>query len=139
MPRTYEIHVLDEDDPIVVEKCEHELAGVRFTDAEGHQVFLPWHRVEGIRSYRTPDEPPVAADVDAPVPVEAEPAPPEGTGDTEPAGDAEPDGKGGKASEWADADPDVVRAWAREQGKDVKDSGPIPKSVLSAYAAAHSD
>ena len=51
MPRTYEIHYTDDTDAAVVENCSQDAAGVRFSDDEGNQVFVPWHRVDEIRSY----------------------------------------------------------------------------------------
>jgi hypothetical protein len=45
----------------------------------------------------------------------------------------------GRAREWpSDADNATMRAWAREQGLDVNESGPVSKSVATAYAAHNS-
>ena len=143
MPRTYEIHYTDGTDAAVVENCSQDAAGVRFSDDEGNQVFVPWHRVDEIRSYRTPDEPTPAADVEGTVNADETPDEPEVEPETEPSKakatkKAAPDPAASKASEWAEADPAVVRAWAKEQKLDVADSGTIPKDVLAAYSAAHS-
>jgi hypothetical protein len=44
-----------------------------------------------------------------------------------------------RAREWpSDADNATMRAWAREQGLDVNESGPVSKSVATAYAANNS-
>lgn len=155
MPRTYEVHIVDEDDPVVVDKVTEEGPGVRFTDQDGNQVFLPWRRVDAVVSYRTPDDVPAEADEDGTYVLEPGPnavTPPASTEEKPPsaakaskatkrsaAGSESPvDPNASTAKEWANADPADVRAWAKEQGKDVSDSGPLPKDVLTAYAAAHS-
>lgn len=138
MERVHEIYITDGGAPIRASRCSEDGVGVRYTDDEGRQVRVPWGRVDRVVTSRLVEdpadlEPDDALAGDVIVPPAAEPE-----GDDTPDTNGEPDGKASKASEWADADPDVVRAWARKHGEDVKDSGPIPKAVLSKYAAAHS-
>jgi hypothetical protein len=167
MPRTYEIHTKD-GDPVVVDKVTEDGAGVRYTDPDGNQVFVPWGGVDKVVSYRTPDDVPAEVDEDGTYVLEpgpnavTPPLTPQNEDDQPPAAKAEKAekatkaakkaaaaGVGGKepakgdpqatkASEWASADPDVVRSWAKDNGHEVADSGPLSKDVLSAYAAAHS-
>lgn len=155
----------DDDDevnysgPITLDKAPTEDGiGVRFSAGEAKQVRIPWQNIAAVlRVPRSDDD----GDYDDPTEGALVPPgalePPTGTeGTGEPvkgdSGDqgakSDPgsgDGKGekvdtkvSKAKEWADDDPAKIRAWAKENGVNVSESGPIPKATLAKYAAAKS-
>lgn len=154
----------DDDDiggswPIVLDKPPTEDGiGVRFSAGEARTVRIPWGNIAAVlRVPRSDDD----GDYDDPtegalVPPGALEPPAGGEGTGEPVkgdsgdqgakSDAGSDaGKGekvdtkvSKAKEWANDDPAAIRAWAKENGVAVSESGPIPKATLAKYAAAKS-